>query len=80
MKRPYLKSIDLVAAIESLAVAPPRISHPLGSGNHPVYAAPHPLQDANRLGGSGEPPLPRQGGSGEWSEPGGRDIDGQAGG
>jgi hypothetical protein len=38
------------------------------------------LTSFNRLGGSDEPPLPRQGGSGEWSEPGGRDIDGQAGG
>ena len=45
-----------------------------------LAVASHPLQDPNRLGGSGEPPLPRLGGSGEWSEPGGRDIDGQAGG
>ncbi len=26
-----------------------------------LAVAPHPLQDPNRLGGSGEPPLPRQG-------------------
>jgi len=35
--------VEFRSVFENLAVASPRISHPLGGGNHVVYAASHPV-------------------------------------